>query len=288
MGFGQPHHRTVEGRVLLGEEVAGYFPEAVPPDLFHRANAARVQRRGKGGPQGAGISNLFGGLARCECGATMVHVNKRAPPRGSRYLQCDAQRRGLACGNPLPSRLYLGVEELLLTGIMDLDWTALADREGQRERPEEELAQVLAEQAGKEAEVQRLLDAFADASPISQEAERVQRLSAEAAVLAGQARSLRRTATSSTVPALADWRSSFQALTAEMEGAEGEALAAIRTRIAQEVRRVVRRIVFMGETVTVLASDGAVLHRFVPTGVPLPENLLRRVRENDRRLALAS
>lgn len=83
MGFGQPHHRTVEGRVPLGEEVAGYYPEAIPPDLFHRANAARVQRRGKGGPQGEGVANLFGGLARCRCGATMVHVNKGAPPKGA-------------------------------------------------------------------------------------------------------------------------------------------------------------------------------------------------------------
>ena len=36
-----------------------------------------------------------------------------------------------------------------------------------------------------------------------------------------------------------------------------------------------------------LAPDGAVLHRFVPTGMPLPEGLLQCVRESDRRRALA-
>lgn len=287
LGFGQPHHRTVEGRVPLGEEVAGYYPEAVLPDLFHRANTARAQRRGKGGPQGQGVANLFSGLARCGCGATMVHVNKGMPPKGGRYLQCDAQRRGLACGNPLPSRPYLKEEELLLAGIMDLDWTALANREAQRERPEEELARVEAKQDGKEAELQRLLDAFADASPIPQVAERIQRLSREVAVLAGQAKALRRAEASSKASSLVDWSKAFYILTAEMEKAEGEALAAIRTRIAQEVRRVVGRIVFMGEAVTVLASDGAILHKFVPTGMPLPEGLLRRLRENDRKRALA-
>lgn len=39
-------------------------------------------------------------------------------------------------------------------------------------------------------------------------------------------------------------------------------------------------IVFMGEAVTVLAPDGAVLHRFVPTGMPPPEDMQRRMREN--------
>jgi len=179
-------------------------------------------------------------------------------------------------------------EGLLLAGILDLDWTALVDREARRERPEEELVRMSAEQACKEAEVQRLLDAFADASPIPQVAERIQRLSGEAAVLAGQARALRRTVASSRAPALADWRRSFHALMAEMEEAEGEALAAIRTRIAQEVRRVVGRIVFMGESVTVLAPDGAVLHRFIPNPMSLSEDRLRRLKENDRRLALAS
>lgn len=288
MGFGQPHHRTVEGRMPLGGEVAGYYPEAVPPELFHRASAARVRRRGKGGPQGEGVANLFSGLARCGCGATMVHINKGASPKGGRYLQCDRQRRGLACGNPLPSRPYLKVEGLLLVGIMDLDWTALADREAQRERPEEELARVAAERAGKEAEVQRLLDTFADASPIPQVADRIKRLSGEAAALAAQVQSLRRKAASSQVPALSDWRRSFHALMAEMEGAEGESFAAVRTRIAQEIRRVVGRLVFMDESVTVLAPDGAVLHHFLPSPMPLPDDMLRRMRERDRRRALAA
>lgn len=82
-----------------------------------------------------------------------------------------ASKVGLVTGPPAVSPV------MALLGNMDLDWTALADREARREGPEEELARVILKQAGKEAEVQRLLNAFADASPIPQVAERIQHLS---------------------------------------------------------------------------------------------------------------
>jgi len=94
-----------EARTAAGEAIEGYYPAIVDADLHARALASMVSRsRGSMG-RGRRMNNLFGGLAKCECGTRMTFRSKGAKIRanGDRvhedYLVCDGYQRGTGCRN---------------------------------------------------------------------------------------------------------------------------------------------------------------------------------------------
>src|SRR5262249_40247836 len=83
IGEFQPHKRLPTGkRVPVGEPIKNYFPAIVEPDLFHRAQSARADRRLAGrGRKGKYVTNLFSGMSTCfSCGSHMAFENKGQPP----------------------------------------------------------------------------------------------------------------------------------------------------------------------------------------------------------------
>lgn len=96
----QPYVRDGAGRRMReGEPVSGYFPCVVSEADFIKARAARGLRAHAPGPRGEHVTNLFLGLARCTCGATMALQNKGRPPKGARYLTCSDAHRSAGCRN---------------------------------------------------------------------------------------------------------------------------------------------------------------------------------------------
>lgn len=86
-------------RTPEGEPVAGYCPGIVGMADFLRAGEPRSSRAAAPGRRGEHVSNLFTGLAKCACGASMVIENKGKPPKGGRYLVCADARRHAGCDN---------------------------------------------------------------------------------------------------------------------------------------------------------------------------------------------
>jgi DNA invertase Pin-like site-specific DNA recombinase len=133
-----------------GVIVPDYYPQVISADLFNRAQAARKSRVGMGGRANTQQANLFAGLARCsECGAKMYFQSQQKAGRrikhtkkdGSKgehvcrtdrsYLQCNNNRRGLACPNNGKVRyeyLEQNILDALLTNALDSRSFAAPDR----------------------------------------------------------------------------------------------------------------------------------------------------------------
>ncbi|MDX2274206.1 MAG: recombinase family protein [Hyphomonadaceae bacterium] len=101
LGEYQPHHFVNGKRKPLGDPLPGYYPAIISAEVFAAANAAvrsRQPKNGGGGRTGENFANLFKGLLFCaHCGATMRLLNKGPPPKGGRYLACEAAHRGMNC-----------------------------------------------------------------------------------------------------------------------------------------------------------------------------------------------
>lgn len=269
IGFCQPHRRTSGGRVADGPEIRDHFPSVIGEDLFWRAQAARSDRRGHGGRKGKGLSNLLSRVAFCaSCGRPMRHLDKGPPPRGGRYLICDSALRSLPC--PTPSRWrYDRAEAAVLGGVRRLDLgivlghadpsTALADRASS-------LRTQLEAAKGKR---DRLLEALGD---ITDEAviALVRQAAAEVSRLGVEARAAEEEAAQAAI-SHRDLPNRI-ALLAELESAQAAAEdpTEIRVRLAQEIRKIVRRLRF---TPTNILADYGVAPGSSPLawtiGVPL-------------------
>lgn len=105
---------------LEDQAVEGYYPAAVPEELWEDVQALQ-EGTAKGSTGGnAEAFNIFGSLAVCgRCGGTTTHVNK-GQRRGShgRYLVCAAAKSGAGC--EYRSVPYHEVEEAFLKGAKKL------------------------------------------------------------------------------------------------------------------------------------------------------------------------
>lgn len=101
LGEYQPHHFVEGERKPLGPPLPDYYPRIVSDEMFAAANIAIQSRhptRRGGGRTGENYANLFKGLLFCaHCGSTMRLLNKGPPPKGGRYLVCEAGYRGMSC-----------------------------------------------------------------------------------------------------------------------------------------------------------------------------------------------
>jgi hypothetical protein len=98
------------------EDIFGYYPQILDQETFDKAALALKSRTGKGGPVGNEV-NIYQGILKCRCGATMVRVN---PGVGKKVIfQCDRYRRALSdCKGHM---LLADLDQEVLKYIDDLD-----------------------------------------------------------------------------------------------------------------------------------------------------------------------
>jgi DNA invertase Pin-like site-specific DNA recombinase len=99
LGIFQPHRKVKGKRVPVGDPLPKYYPQIITETLFWRARSAAVARRtGAAGRKGKNYSNLFSGFSYCECESSLVYVDKGSGPKGGQYLVCSSGKRKL-CAN---------------------------------------------------------------------------------------------------------------------------------------------------------------------------------------------
>ena len=92
-------------RTAVGERISDYYPAIVDADLHARALASVAGRSRIVMGRGRRLANIFGGLAKCECGARMTFRAKGEKTRANGdkvredYLVCDSYQRGRGCRN---------------------------------------------------------------------------------------------------------------------------------------------------------------------------------------------
>ncbi len=132
IGEYQPHKMVKNKRVSIGDSISGYYPQVVDKDQFNQVRSLMNKNKGKGGRTGK-VSNLFTGLIKCGyCGSPMAFVDKGNPPKGQKYLVCDAARRGLGCCQ-LPIH-YAEIEIGVLSYCVDLEAVNIMPNDSSRAR----------------------------------------------------------------------------------------------------------------------------------------------------------
>jgi len=124
LGEFQPGTKPKGGtRIADGDPIPDYYPPIVDADLRNRALASMATRSRIVMGRGRRLPNLFGGLAKCECGARMTFRAKGAKVRANGdvvredYLVCDAYQRGRGCRN-LNHYNYQIVERCVLDAVL--------------------------------------------------------------------------------------------------------------------------------------------------------------------------
>ncbi len=84
-------------RVEVGEEIAGYYPQVIEPELFYSIRHAPSRPSGK---QGKAPQNMLRDLAVCgRCGKPL-HLKNNGYKHGGHYLYCDGRMRWKSCKAP--------------------------------------------------------------------------------------------------------------------------------------------------------------------------------------------
>ncbi|WP_176079425.1 recombinase family protein [Paraburkholderia tropica] len=97
LGEYQPHSSGLDedGRVAIGDPVAGYYPAILDEQTFLRAQATRERKAQFPGRRDVNYRNWLQGLLKCTCGQSFVRKNKTSAkqPGYARYY-CAARSRG--------------------------------------------------------------------------------------------------------------------------------------------------------------------------------------------------
>ena len=162
-------HKLLTNRAVLGEYrpgsrghseigkrdkgilIEGYYPQAIPADLFNRIQSRRASRRQMGGKAEKTMSNLFSGMMFCrECGAAMYFQSQQRAGRRTghkskldgrkltytakidrSYMMCNNNRRLHVCANNQRFRyefLEASILDAVLNVAMDNKSFEVADR----------------------------------------------------------------------------------------------------------------------------------------------------------------
>lgn len=237
LGEYQPHRMRDGKRVPTGDPLPEYFPPVVPEADFYAARAGKGLRAGRGGRNGAKVTNLFTGLLKdARDGSSLVLVEKGNGP----CLVSSAARDGDTAGGAVyMSFPYPPLEQALLVWGYDLSLDAVVPRkatdvEDRLHKAEGRVADLEARLAKVKAKLKTAgdLDALLDAA-VELEAERaaakaeVERLRAEQAAPE------------------ADAVGGLKRLIGEVKRAKGGALYSLRLRLRQLLARVVQDIVVL-------------------------------------------
>ena len=125
LGEYQPHVGRHWARKPEGDPVKDYYPAVIDEATYWRAQSAMESRRGRGGRKGEGVAHLLQGLAKCgDCGSAMHIINKGPLPKGGTYFECSAARRKFECSNNERWRVDR-IEARLLKALTYIDLDAI-------------------------------------------------------------------------------------------------------------------------------------------------------------------
>lgn len=246
-----------------GEPIKEYYPAIVDEETYWRAQGViasrrierdvngKVIRKGKGGRRGQGVAHLLTGLGQCSrCGKAMHLVNKGLPPKGAIYLECSTARRKAGCDNDRRWRVDQ-IERRLLKHLSYIDADAVLRGEtptGEAAHAESLRAKLAAAERRRDA-VLRVVETGDEAAVslfgrVADEIKELRVQLAEAEKVLAQV---------SADPGLKARLADVVDLSRIMDEAEGEQRTAIRTRLAEQLRQLVKAVHFHPE-VGVLAA----------------------------------
>lgn len=114
-------------RQPVGGAIKDYFPPVIDADLFYQVQArlqANALKNGNAGGKTGKVNNLFTHVVKCGfCNSPMHFIDKGNPPKGIKYLVCDASRRLKTC-SAKPVR-YDEFEQLFFDNFEELDISQL-------------------------------------------------------------------------------------------------------------------------------------------------------------------
>jgi hypothetical protein len=231
------------------EDAEGYYPVLVTPDLFFRVDTALKSKAGKAGkgPQGETYTNLFKGLGECAANHDHSFTIGYKSKEGLHYLRCD-QSRHKNCPNTA-SFQYERFEWLMLelssVAMSDL-WARLLPAptaDPRRRRIAELEAMIPSREEQIEAVWNRWLAQTANATLTmrARAEQQIERMDREVAAYRAELADLRQQLKVIAAHDDSTFHERVRAARQQLETAEGEALKAIRMRLAQEFRRRIER-----------------------------------------------
>jgi DNA invertase Pin-like site-specific DNA recombinase len=235
LGSCQPHRKINGKRVPVGKPIPDYYPEIIHETLFWRAHLAKEGRKkGAAGRPRKGYPNILKGLGRCECGAPLTYVNKGQGPKGGQYLVCSKGRRKLCTNNG--HYPYQSLEDQIVRHVPLINFGAILPQ-----RPkagDNRVADLEAEIARKTKRLNDLykFDNLESAEP------HIRSLDAEIQALNGRLTEARKTAKMAE-HSHADRLDQLLELIARLHLASEDDLYLLRARIAQELKRIIDRVV---------------------------------------------
>lgn len=246
--YGLCQDRNMAGEILSEHE--GYYPQAVTRDEWLRMQWP-VNERAPAGKTDKVLNNLFAGLFRCSCGATMIRDNKGS---SGAYLVCGNSRRGL-CSDK--SRYAIAdLESEALQALTLFDVSGMIDRSNPHA---DKITALTAEIAEKETTLAAMAEGFGGGNIPAAFFQRAQRIQAEVDAAKAQLAEAEIAAQIAKARESRDSYTAFVSLVAKMPTMAGEALLQTRQRIAVELGRMIDRGEAKdGELVARLAGDGMV------------------------------
>jgi len=114
------HFQPIKNGVPAGPVIEDYYPQIIKPKVFYAVQTGRSGRsKGSSGPVSKTFPNLFKGVCKCRCGASMHYVTKG----DYIYLLCANARFGKGCD--YRSFRYDKIEPLLLNLLAILDYSQM-------------------------------------------------------------------------------------------------------------------------------------------------------------------
>jgi DNA invertase Pin-like site-specific DNA recombinase len=234
LGIFQPHRRVNEKRIPEGDPIPHYYPVIIEEALFWRAQSAvKGRRTGAAGRKGKSYPNLLQGLCSCElCGGNLAYADKGDGPKGGQYLACSNGQRRLCPNNvhyPYPP---LEDEILRLVPLINFD----AILPPKPNLGDNAVAELEAEIARKTQRLANLLDL----DDINAAKDRIRALDQDIKTLKG------RLTEASKAAKVAehleeDWLDKLLLTIAALHLATEDDRYVLRSKIAQELRRIIER-----------------------------------------------
>ena len=164
IGEFQPHKLVDGKRQPVGDPIPDYFPPVIDKELFYQVQAqlqANAEKKGNAGGRTGKVSNLFTHVIKCGlCGYPMHFIDKGKPPRGGKYLVCDASRRLKTC-TAKPIR-YEEFEQLFFDNFEELDISQLIPGEDETQARINELEKLLTVNRQRLLEIDSKVENFSD------------------------------------------------------------------------------------------------------------------------------
>lgn len=270
LGEYQPGRTNEPGkrRVLEGDPIPGFYPPIIDLDQFNRVETIVAGRRNSNArPRRKSFPNLLVGLVTCEvCGGTAGYLQSTFPKKPN-WNARGVIRCNRVYTRPCTNRTRIPYDDLE-KGL--LQFVSRLPLSGRPPAPSADLlVEKEAEKDATKRKVEALLDQVEAGASIG---DRLREREIELVKLEREIEILRARASEerATLP-MANAKEMLQQLEAELSGASGEAVYAVRARINEALRRVVKGFV--------LSSDGQIIVRVHPNKVAgmvgswrLPEN----------------